>query len=144
MGDLVAPRCEAGPMERRVINPWTWQDAFGFVQANEVTGAQHVLVCSGQTSVDENGAPLHAGDVGAQVQQALDNLETVLRSSGFDLADVVRLNVYTTDVDALLEGWGGLAERIGATDMKQATTLLGVSRLAFPELMVELEATAVK
>ena len=38
-------------MERRVINPWTWQDQFGFVQANEVTGAQKILVCSGQTSV---------------------------------------------------------------------------------------------
>jgi hypothetical protein len=42
-------------MERRVINPWTWQDAFGFVQANEVSGAKRTVICSGQTSVDASG-----------------------------------------------------------------------------------------
>src|SRR5438552_618789 len=42
-------------MERRAVNPWKWQDQFGFAQAIEVTGAQKVLVCSGQTSVDANG-----------------------------------------------------------------------------------------
>ncbi len=42
-------------MERRVVNPWTWQDAMGFVQANEVSGAQRVLICSGQTSMDAEG-----------------------------------------------------------------------------------------
>ena len=45
-------------MERHVINPWTWQDALGFVQAYEVSAAKRTLVCSGQTSVDANGAPL--------------------------------------------------------------------------------------
>ena len=40
-------------MDRRVINPWTWQDQFGFVQANEVSNGQRVLFCAGQTSVDE-------------------------------------------------------------------------------------------
>ena len=46
-------------MERRIINPWTWQDAFGFVQANEVRGVQRVLICSGQTSMDAGGSPAH-------------------------------------------------------------------------------------
>ena len=44
-------------MERRTINPWTWQERFGFQQANEVTGAERVLYCAGQTSVDGNGNP---------------------------------------------------------------------------------------
>src|SRR5262245_15285919 len=90
-------------MERRVINPWTWQDAFGFVQANEVSGAKRTVVCSGQTSVDANGAPQHAGDMAAQMRLALDNLETVLRDAGLRLSDVVRLNYYTTDVDRFVE-----------------------------------------
>ena len=77
-------------MERRVINPWSWQDQFGFVQANELQGMQRVLICSGQASVDADGRPLHAGNMRAQVSQALDNLETVLQAAGFTLADVVR------------------------------------------------------
>ena len=128
-------------MERRVINPWTWQDNFGFVQANEITGAQKVLYCSGQTSVDENGTPMHAGDMAAQVNLALDNLETVLKGAGMDLTNLVKLDIYTTDVEALFGAFPAFAQR--TTIAKFASTLLGVQRLAFPELMVELEATAV-
>ncbi len=82
-------------MERRVINPWTWQDELGFVQANEVTAASRTLYCAGQTSVDESGTPVHAGDMAAQLGKALDNLEEVLAAAGMSLADVVRLNAYT-------------------------------------------------
>lgn len=129
-------------MERRVVNPWTWQDALGFVQANEVSGVERWLICSGQTSVDENGEPLNPGDMAGQVNKALDNLETVLSQSGFELADVIRLNIYTTDVDGFLESYPAFAGRVSTT--RVASTLLGVTRLAFPELMVELEATAAK
>ena len=59
-------------MERRIVNPWTWQDRLGYVQANEISGMERVLVCAGQTSVDADGQPLHEGDMGAQVGQALD------------------------------------------------------------------------
>src|SRR5687768_16678290 len=90
-------------MERRIVNPWTWQDEFGYVQANETSGVERVLHCAGQTSVDNDGQPLHEGDMGAQVAQAIDNLETVLSEAGFALADVVRLNFYVTDVDAFVE-----------------------------------------
>jgi len=131
-------------MERQIVNPWTWQDQFGFVQANEVRGVQRVLVCSGQTSVDADGNPLHAGDMAAQAMQALDNLEAVLTQAGFTLADVMRLNIYTTDVDALLGALETVGHRLAEANCRYAGTLLGVSRLAFPELMVELEATAVR
>ena len=130
-------------MERQVINPWKWQDNFGFVQANEVKGAERMLICSGQTSVDENGTPLHAGDMAAQIGQALDNVETVLKQAGMDLSNVIRLNMYTTDIDAFFANYMVLAQRLAAAGCKQTGTLLGVSRLAFPELMIELEATAV-
>ena len=131
-------------MERRVINPWTWQDQFGFVQANEVTGAQKFLVCSGQTSVDDDGNPVNPGNMSALANKALDNLEVVLGQAGLNLSNVVRLNVYTTDVDAFFEAVPELFARLGQADCRFASTLLGVSRLAFPELLVELEATAVQ
>ena len=130
-------------MERRVINPWKWQDAFGFAQAIEVTGSQRTLICSGQASQDGDGAPIHAGDLRAQTVRALDNLEAVLKLAGFTLADVVRMNIYTTDVDRFMaeggEVWGS---RLAEAGCRPTATLLGVSRLAFPELLVELEATA--
>jgi enamine deaminase RidA (YjgF/YER057c/UK114 family) len=128
---------------QRVINPWTWQDQFGFAQAIEVTGSERALFCAGQTSTDADGNPLHAGDMRAQVGQALDNLETVLREAGFDLSQVVRLNTYTTDVDALLASYDLITSRLGEAGCRPSATLLGVARLAFPEYLVELEATAV-
>lgn len=132
-------------MERRAINPWTWQDAMGFVQAMELGQAKRTLLCSGQTSVDAKGVPLHAGDMAAQLRQAVANLETVLGAGGFDLTDVVRLNYYTTDVDAFMQGAaaGGLA-RLAEVDCRPASTLLGVARLFHPDIMVEIEATAMK
>jgi len=126
-----------------VHNPWTWQDQYGFVQGNEISGAQRVLICAGQTSSDENGNTVHPGDMRGQIGRALDNLETVLRSAGMDLSNVVRLNYYTTDVDAFLAAGDVLAERFAASGCRPASTLLGVTRLAFPDLLVELEATAV-
>jgi enamine deaminase RidA (YjgF/YER057c/UK114 family) len=129
-------------VEKRAVNPWTWQDQFGFSQANEIRGAQRALVCAGQTSVDENGVPLHPGDMRKQVAQALDNLETVLRAAGLSLGDVVRLNYYVTDVDQALGAFDVLGERLAAAGCRPASTLLGVTRLAFPDLMVEIEATA--
>jgi enamine deaminase RidA (YjgF/YER057c/UK114 family) len=131
-------------LERRIINPWTWQDQFGYVQANEVSGTERVLLCAGQTSVDADGQPMHAGDMGAQVAQALDNLETVLTEAGFGLADVVRLNFYVTDVDAFIQAGEVYGSKLAQSGARPASTLLGVARLAIPELLVEIEATAVR
>lgn len=130
-------------MEIKTVNPWTWQDNFGFSQGVEYTGHTRVLVCAGQTSVDENGTPVNAGDMNAQVNKALDNLEEVLKKAGMSLGNVVRLNIYTTDVDGIFPALPTWAGRLNAAGCRPASTLLGVQRLAFPELMVELEATAV-
>jgi enamine deaminase RidA (YjgF/YER057c/UK114 family) len=131
-------------VESRVINPWTWQDRFGFVQAKEVVGAERTLYCAGQTSVGEDGQPLHEGEMQAQAMQALDNLETVLREARFELSDIARLNVYVTDVDAYREAAPAVGARLAQSGVRQAATLLGVARLARPELLVEIEATAVR
>jgi len=130
-------------MERNAINPWTWSVAFGFNQGELVDGGTRVLFCAGQTSVDGNGAPQHPDDMAAQLALAADNVEAVLREAGMSLSNVVRLNFYTTDVDAYLANASVLGDRLAAAGVAPAGTLLGVARLAFPELMVELEATAV-
>ena len=131
-------------MEQRKVNPWPWQDQYGFSQAIEVTGVERVLYCAGQTSSDSEGQTLHGDDMGGQCRQAFDNLETVLEQSDMTLANVVRLNYYVTDVDRFFaEGAQVVGERIGRAGVQPAGTLLGVSRLAFPDLLIEIEATAV-
>ncbi len=115
----------------------------GFVQANQLTGVNRSLICAGQTSVDENGSPLNAGDMKAQLTKCLDNLETVLAEGGFKLADVARLNYYTTDVNEFLEAAESvLGGRFAESGCRPASTLLGVSGLFHPDIVVELEATA--
>lgn len=131
-------------MENRVINPWTWQDRVGFVQAKEVVGAVRTLYCAGQTSVDEHGQPLHEGEMQAQAMRALDNLETVVREAGFELSDIARLTVYVTDVEAYREAAPALGARLVQSGVRHAATLLGVARLALPQLLIEIEATAVR
>jgi enamine deaminase RidA (YjgF/YER057c/UK114 family) len=133
----------AAPIEHRVINPWTWQDAFGFAQAHEITGGGRTVFCAGQASVDDDGRPLHAGDMRAQLERTFDNLETILKAADAHLGDVVRLNYYTTDAEALLGAWDVIAMRLTAANSRPASTLLGVQTLAFPELLIEIEATAV-
>jgi enamine deaminase RidA (YjgF/YER057c/UK114 family) len=130
-------------MHRTAVNPWKWSLDIGFNQAELIEGGRRQLICSGQTSVDADGRPQHAGDMRAQVGLAMDNVEAVLAGADMTLADVVRLNVYTTDVDAILGCFGVIAQRFGAAGVQPASTLLGVTRLAIPELMVELEATAI-
>ncbi len=131
-------------MDQRRINPWKWQDQYGFSQAIEVTNGNRVLYCAGQASVDDQGKPVHVGDMRKQIEQAFQNLETVLKASGYGLANLVRLNYYTTDVDAVLGAADVFGSRLAAAGAQPPGALLGVAKLAFPGLMVEIEATAVK
>ena len=129
-------------MNHPTINPWTWQDALAFSQAVVVPGGERTVVLAGQGPVDADGRVLHPGDMDGQITAALDNVETVLAAAGMCLADVVRLNIYTTDVDRLFASYGTLAARLGAASCQAAGTLLGVTRLALPGMEIELEATA--
>ncbi|MFD4421015.1 RidA family protein [Agromyces sp. NPDC058484] len=130
-------------MERTAVNPATWSVEMGFNQGEVVAGHTRTLYCSGQTAMSDDGRPQHDGDMAAQLALCLDNLESVLGEAGMSLADLVRLNVYTTDVDALFPHYGVLASRLGAVGAAPPTTMLGVTRLAIPGQMVELEGTAV-
>ena len=131
-------------MERHVTNAnHKWQDADGFVQACEVRDGRRVLYCSGQLSVNPEGKPMHPGDMRAQINAALDNVEALLNSADFHLADIVRLNIYTTDVDLCLKNFDVLITRLGQAGCRHACSLFGVTRLAWVETMVEIETTAV-
>ncbi|MDP9638971.1 enamine deaminase RidA (YjgF/YER057c/UK114 family) [Rhodococcus cercidiphylli] len=130
-------------MERTAVNPVRWSVDMGFNQGEIVSGQARTLYLSGQTSTGDDGSPQHPDDMGAQLSLCLDNMEAVLAEANMSLANLVRLNVYTTDVDALLPHYGDLAARLGAAGVKPTSTLLGVTRLAIPSLLVELEGTAV-
>ena len=130
-------------VERTAVNPTTWSAEMGFNQGELVSGSTRTLYCSGQTAMSAEGKPEHDGDVAAQLALSLDNLEAVLGEAGMTLANLVRLNVYTTDVDGLFPHYGVLAARLGAAGVAPATTMLGVTRLAIPGQLVELEGTAV-
>ncbi|MEV8314724.1 RidA family protein [Streptomyces sp. NPDC059900] len=130
-------------MERTAVNPVTWSTELGFNQGEVVSGHTRTLYISGQTAMDGDGKPQHDGDMAAQLALSIDNLEAVLGEAGMSLASLVRLNVYTTDVDLLFQHYGLLAARLGAAGVAPASTMLGVTRLAIPGQLVELEGTAV-
>lgn len=130
-------------VERTAVNPVSWSLEMGFNQGEVVTGETRTLYISGQTAMSAEGRPEHDGDMAGQLGLAVDNLEAVLAAAGMTLANLVRLNVYTTDVDALFPHYGVLAGRLGAAGISPTTTMLGVTRLAVPGQMVELEGTAV-
>lgn len=130
-------------MEQRKINPWTWQNPFGFSHGIEVPAAGRVLYCAGQISVDAEGKPLHVGDMRGQVEQAMHNLATILKAAGCTLGNVVRLNFYTTDMEAFHAANDIIVSHLAKVGGQPASTLLGVAKLAFPEALVEIEATAV-
>lgn len=130
-------------VERTAVNPVTWSAELGFNQGELVSGHTRTLYCSGQTAMSADGKPEHDGDMAGQLALSLDNLEAVLSEAGMSLANLVRVNVYTTDVDLLFQQYGVLASRLGAAKVAPTTTMLGVTRLAIPGQLVELEGTAV-
>ena len=129
-------------MQRTPVNPWPWSLNVGYNQAEIIEGASRHLICAGQTAVDAEGTPQHAGDMRNQITLALDNLEAVLSAADMGLANITRLNIYATDVDAAMKHFDVLGARLGPVGAAPPMTLLGVTRLAMPELLIEFEATA--
>jgi len=130
-------------MKRREINPTDWLLAFNVNQGIEVTGGQRVPYLSGQTSNGPDGAPLHAGDLVAQSRQAWSNLKAALAAAQMAPDNVVRLNIYVTDAPAFMASANEIVPIFAADGCRPVCTLLGVAALFEPELMIELEATAV-
>jgi enamine deaminase RidA (YjgF/YER057c/UK114 family) len=130
-------------MEKRAINPTPWLNHFNMHHGIEVKGGQRTLYLSGQTSTAADGSALHAGDIVAQFAKAWSNLKDALSESNMKPTDVVRLNIYTTDVDAFMSKAGEMVPMFAGDGVQPVCTLLGVARLYDPAILIELEATAV-
>jgi enamine deaminase RidA (YjgF/YER057c/UK114 family) len=113
-------------------------------QAVHVEKPAEMVLCSGQPAVDTNGRIVGEGDIRTQILAALNNLQTVLAAIGFSLADVVRLNLYTTDVDGVTANFDVIAGALAEAVCHPSNTLLGVNRLTRPEMLIEIEATAAR
>jgi enamine deaminase RidA (YjgF/YER057c/UK114 family) len=129
-------------MQRAAVNPWDWSLKLGYNQGEIIEGVSRQLICAGQTAVDDKGSPQFAGDMRGQIGLALDNLEAVLAGAKMGLGDIVRLTVYATDVDEALKNFDLFGMRFGPIQCAPPMTLVGVTRLAIPGLMFEIEATA--
>lgn len=129
-------------MKRTAVNPWSWSLNVGYNQAEIIEGAKRQLLCAGQTSVDADGTPQHFEDMRSQISLALDNLESVLNAADMGLTNITRLSIYTTDVDEAMQHFDLFGTRFGPINAAPPMTLLGVTRLAIPGLMFEIEATA--
>jgi enamine deaminase RidA (YjgF/YER057c/UK114 family) len=99
------------------------------------------LFCAGQIALHD-GNVMCPGDMLGQIEAAMGNLETVLAAAGLSLVNVVRLNFYTTDVAKFLPHNHLIKTRLAAAGCQPSSTLSGVKRLAYPELLIEIEATA--
>lgn len=129
-------------MFKTQVNPWTWQDRFGFSQAWKVEGARHLVFVSGQGAISPDGGLARTGpDVfEAQVRQTFENLRTVLEQAGGSLDDIVKLTVYLADMTMLREYSRVKAEYIKGA--QPASTAIGVTGFAIPGMMIEVEAIA--
>jgi 2-iminobutanoate/2-iminopropanoate deaminase len=129
-------------MEKRIINPWQWQDQRSYVQAVEVKQTAGTLYVSGQAAVKADGQS-STDDMKTQLLLAIQNLEQVIGEAGYECRHIVRLNVYTTSSAELFSCFDLFQDWIARHGIRQASTLLEVKSL-FETLKVELEATVVK
>jgi len=126
-------------MDRQRVSSGTeWESIVGYSRAVRAGDQIHV---AGTTATDEDGDVVGAGDPAAQTRQAIANVEAALGALDADLTDVVRTRLYVTDVD----DWEAIGRAHGEAfgDVRPAATMVEVSRLIDPELLVEIEAVAV-
>lgn len=129
-------------MERRVFNPTPWLRHFHLNHLVEVKDVRRTAYLSGQSSSGPDGAPLYAGDMTAQFAEAWKQLKDALGAADMAPSNIVRLNIYTTDVDRFMREAEGMVAHFGRDGCSPACTLAGVTRLYHPDILVELEATA--